>query len=565
MTVRYTQVNNIEVGYDYPKKKYYVTNLTGNTTTYRDTIEAIQDVLQALEITSVTDEQLQGFKDNYETINDNLDNTIYYTWEDTGLYIKSLQFNRWKDYPLIIDCEKAKLYIKNSTTIFDLNSKESIRIIVAPILCSFYKEILGINISTVLMTGLCNFLLYFYHPTCVNLIGRVQGDNTRTLRYTNIYKLTNYDKTSPATYTCTNNPLETYTYSNIGNIIKANDNTISLLEPIDMQVVGKYNVKEGATIRIEGIKEQIEDTVYTADGDYTIESVSDDLKTITIAETLPLTYTYNFYNCYVQDASCNIVSINREDSSITVDNMPDSILIGDKIIVTGCTIHEQYEDISLNGEYTVQSISDNTIIVEEQLATNYTGIETSKLYKSLYISPISYLSEDKTTITLLEPTEINLNNSRIMCYNSSIQNIDSYIVVNTIPDEKGKIKQLVVSEAITDLNFNYPKLQLPVPSPVTMISVEESSNTKVLPTGDYMVDNYTEVNNYLTLLKDKNSNFLIPDDMNNESDMYKRGIEDYMYSEVQGSIEIHVIFEGQDFRVTNTELQGLYSEVYTEE
>ena len=78
MTVRYTQVNNIEVGYDYPKKQYYVTNLTGNTTTYRDTKEAIQDVLQALEITSVTDEQLQGLKDNYETILDT-DNTILYT------------------------------------------------------------------------------------------------------------------------------------------------------------------------------------------------------------------------------------------------------------------------------------------------------------------------------------------------------------------------------------------------------------------------------------------------------------------------------------------------------
>ena len=560
MAVRYIKVNNIEIGYDYPKKQYYVTN--ADTTTYRDTVETIQDVLQALEVTSVTDEQLQGLKNNYETILDT-DNTILYTWEETGLYIKSLQFNRWKDYKLIIDCPKAKLYIENSTTIFDLNAKESTRVIIAPILCSFYKETLGIDIDITTMTGLCNFLLYFYHPTCVNLIGTLQGDETNTLRYTDTYKLTNYDKSSPATYTCTNNPLNEGTLYNVGSIIATTDSSIiSLLEPLDATITNRYGIEEGTSIYIQGITEESEGTTYTNDGVYTIQDISEDRKELTVVETFPVTYNYDFYNCYIVGAKYTITSMDRESNTITVSASPDSILLEDKVIVSGASITTSYENISLDGEYTVQSIesiegsTEYNIVVEEQIPTNFSG--TATLYRPIYVSPVKAKRSIGviTRLTFLNPTdkEFTLNITKVLCYNSNIQNVKEYTVTDVKKEGENTVSIVIVTDSAVDIpSIVYPQVQFLVPSPRTMVEVEETSDKKILPTGEFIVNSYTEVNNYLGLLKERFAGFKVPSDMledNPTKNLYTRDIEELMYSKVEDSITFHVVWQVLDYTVT---------------
>ena len=128
------------LGYSYMQDKYYVINK--GSTTYRTTIEEIQNVLYSLDITDIEDNTIQGFKDTMEEITD-----LYYTLSDTGSYISSIQFNDFSDYALVMNCDKAKMYIKNSPIIFDLETKESPKIVRVPRLCSFYKETLGLHIS----------------------------------------------------------------------------------------------------------------------------------------------------------------------------------------------------------------------------------------------------------------------------------------------------------------------------------------------------------------------------------------------------------------------------------
>ena len=130
---RYIDVDaDTRVGFNYIKQKFYVTNK--EYTTYRTSIAEIQEVLHALEITDITDEELQNLKDYTEDLY-----KVTYTLQDTGAYIHTLQFNDFADYPLTLDCEKKKLYIMNSTIIYDLTLNESPRNVRIPRILSFYS------------------------------------------------------------------------------------------------------------------------------------------------------------------------------------------------------------------------------------------------------------------------------------------------------------------------------------------------------------------------------------------------------------------------------------------
>lgn len=355
---RYKEINGIRVGYNYPLQQYYITNK--ETTTYRTTIEDTRAVLETLDITvqDITNTELNTFKDSYET----LFNT-YYTWEDTGLYIKALQFNDWHDYPLIIDCEKATLYIKNSTTIFNIDTNESLRLIITPTLCNFYKDTLGLEIDTHVMYSYCLLLLSYYAPTrkdvqllynpkCVNIIEqKEEDDDTTDYYYTNEFKAVSFDSKAPSTYTCYNNPLNQFNYTPIGNIIALADNKIMLAENLDTDT---YPIRKGIKLQIEGVTETVDNTTYTDDGLYTVEAISNN--TVTVAETFPISYNYPLYTCSAIASQYTITSMNRENNSITVTETPDKVFVGDKIIVQNAIIPDEWGDISLNGEYTVSSI-----------------------------------------------------------------------------------------------------------------------------------------------------------------------------------------------------------------
>ena len=634
---RYKEINGIRVGYNYPLQQYYITNK--ETTTYRTTLEDIRDVLNTLDITTtdITDTELNTFKNNYET----LFNT-YYTWEDTGLYIKALQFNEWHDYPLIIDCEKATLYIKNSTTIFNIDTNESLRLIITPTLCNFYKDTLGLEIDTHVMYSYCLLLLSYYSPSrkdvqllynpkCVNIIEqKEEDDDTTDYYYTNEFKAVSFDSKAPSTYTCYNNPLNQFNYTPIGNIIALTDNKITLTESINTDT---YPIRKGSKLQVQGITETVDNSTYTADGLYTVESIEDTI--VTVSETFPITYSYPLYTCSAIASQYTITSMNRENNSITVAETPDKVFVGDKIIVQDAVIPDEWGDISLNGEYTISSITQkgiknsysisslvqntgntitltlsssipslsigdtltleytlsytttentnstettnsnstssiiesstattetttetvastissllqgnrtltnyqsytisctveaisdstitlngsirgitlpnatliegitthesfiNEIIVEEQLLTNFEG--NAILYKPVFIGEIADINKEDRIITFLAETKYNLENKQVMCYNSSIQNIE----ILTIQEQPNR-KSIVVEEDITLPIQEYPRLEYPIPSEATSIVVHTSDNEDVFPIGTFIENDFEGIQEYTELLK----------------------------------------------------------------
>ena len=87
---RYIDIDeDTRVGYNFIQSKFYVTNK--ETTTYRSTVADIQKVLRALNIRNITDEQLTLLRSDMEVLTD-----IYYTLEDNGAYVHTIQFNDFK-------------------------------------------------------------------------------------------------------------------------------------------------------------------------------------------------------------------------------------------------------------------------------------------------------------------------------------------------------------------------------------------------------------------------------------------------------------------------------------
>ena len=678
---RYKIVNNIKIGYDYPKNQFYVENK--DTTAYRTELKDIRNVIATLDIstTDISDAELLYFKENLETLS-----KVYYTWEDTGLYVKTLQFNDWQDYPLTLDCEKAKLYIMNSTTIFSLDTNESIQIVVAPLLCSFYRDTLGLEITLEKMVSFCNFLVSFYTPTCINTINppikEDEEEITLNYSYSNAFKLTNFNGKALSTYTCIKNPLNQFLDTSVGNIISLSDNSLTLLNPIPETTINTYNIQSGSNIVVEGISEEVEGETYSADGTHTIKEIEGN--TIGIEETFPINYSHPFYNCYVVTGEYTITEMSRTENSIIVNTPPNNILVGDTIVVSGATIQENpYETVSLNGTYTVSSImetpssiisnpitnisqstnsftintsnantglkagntiklnytlsfkttenntnnntvgitetrvetqgetdttitvsgtstnssngtttaektntyegtytiiswtsntitlqgtlqgisltqarllegtcsysiSKQVIIVEEEIATNFSG--SARLLKGKFISEISSIASTTTTSTLtfLNPTEYNLTNSKVIVYNNSIEDINTYTVTNTT-----KVENLYTAITTAKMNIEnpeYKKLYYPVPDEAIQITIEDTTNTEVMPTGVFTVDSFAEAQQYLGLLR----NNVVPSDT----------IGSNIGSKVQQSMNVLIrVIGGEDYYYTIF-LKGLYNEIY---
>ena len=263
--------DDIRVGYNYIKNKFYVANK--GSVTYRDTIQAIQLVLHSLDIFNVTDATIQAFKDTLEEVID-----IYYTLSDTGAYISSIQFNDFSDYPIIVDCEKSKLYIKNSTVIYDLKTKESPKIVRVPRLCSFYKDTLGLQISQADMLILYNLLVSYFEPTCYVQF-QDREDKEDPLYYGDTLILSNYSETANAVYNWKYNPLNKNNPLNIANIteINADTNSIILDKPLNPELIETYNINEGSIIMIQGTSIQISDNTYTCDGSYTVSDINSNI------------------------------------------------------------------------------------------------------------------------------------------------------------------------------------------------------------------------------------------------------------------------------------------------
>lgn len=532
-TKRYIDIDiYTRVGYNFLKGKFYVIHKATNT--YRDSVEEIQQVLHSLGIHSVSNSEIAALKSDSEVLVN-----IYYTWEDNGSYIKTLQFNEFKNYPLLIDCTKAKLQILNSNVIYDLNTNESPKIVRVPRLCSFYKDVLGLVIPKDTMLALYNLLVSYYKPTCYNQIS-LREDTDTPLYYNNNFILSNFDNSSIAVYNCTKNPNAIFNPVNIGNIvnINANTNIITLTEAIPQETIDTYSIKKGTSIIIEGSETIVNEVPYTCDGTYTIADITDNY--IKVDGTLPTSYTFSYYTCSVLAYSYTISAINRENNSITLTNTPSNILVGDTIIVEGATITTPYETISCDGTYTVVRIEENSIIVEEEIPTDYTGNAT--LYKEIFISNINKI--ENNTIFLTEHTEITLQGSSIVVYNNSIKT--KYTVLS-----QDKSTNTLQVASIEDYTPNYPKLQYPVPSDEIMInvtSVKEEYEDE-FPTGEFLLDNFAQVQAYTSTL----ANLTVPSNV----------VGDSIGKQVPLTMDV-LVSSLTGYTVT-LQLIGLFSEIYNSE
>ena len=531
------------VGFNYFKKQYYVTNKT--YTTYRDTIALIQEVLAVLGITDITDEQLQSLADTFEELE-----ALSYTLQDNGAYIHTIQFNGYEEYPLTIDCEKAKLYIMNTSIVYDLTVNESPRNVRVPRLRSYYKDTLGIDISFDDMLYFYELLTSYYKPTCYNQV--VVDEVNHIAYYGNKLILSNYNNTSPAVYNCTYNPNDNAPNTNIGNIIA----TDSILSTITLNSAPTKELLQGNTIIVNGANANIEDTEYTADGTYLVQSVSGNV--ITVSGTIPISYTFPYKECYLQLTPYTITKMSRSTRTIQVSANPENILTGDIILVTGASVSQPHGEppISCNGTYTVEEVIEETvssvtsyyIVVEEEIPTDIGSIG-AKLTKEYFISNIASISNKK--INLTDSNSLTLTGATISVH--TISNDETTIATYTVSSYTSN--SITVEESIPNYNPepDFPKLQVPIPTGdnvevlIDVTSVTED-NEKIFPTGEFMVDNYTQCIDYLELLV----GLEVPTDENKLK----------MYSKV-GDITLGAIGSHTP-EITNLKFKGLYSDVYTE-
>lgn len=483
---RYIEITkSITVGYNYIKSQFYVQSL--DTQTYRDTVEDVQEVLRAVlpvGIPNPSDEEIQALKDELETLE-----SIYYTWHNNGAYISSIQFNNFKDFPIELDCEKKRLFIKNSTTIFDLTTNESPKIVRIPILCSYYKDTLGLDIPREVMLGIYRLLIGFYNPTCYNQIA-TREDTKELLKYSNTFAITNYDNSSDVVFNGTKNPYNTLIESENTFYISSIDNTSNTITLSS----NSHDIEIGDKVVIAGCSTTLNSTEYSADGIYTVQDIAEN--TITTEETLPINYEYPYYTCYVLAYSSNITSISRDNNTITVTDTPINILIGDKVHVKGTTITTEFEEISCDGSYTVSNIIGNTITVEETIPTDFSG-SNATLTKEIFISKVYSMVNNTIYLTSLPNFSINnLINNMVICYNSNIKDIGSY----TVTDTSESNRTLTVAETITnEWTAELPTLRKLIPSEETLLNITdvEESLERIFPTGEFLLENYESAKEYL--------------------------------------------------------------------
>ena len=462
------------VGYNYKEQLYYITNK--DTTTTRTTPLEVYNILQIIapdrtELT--TEEAIEELCTAIEYLSN-----VYYTWEDTGAYIKTVQFNTYAENPLTLDLEAKKIYIMNSDLIYDLtlNEATSYRL---PYLIDYYKDILGLTILYDQMEAVYNKLLSYYTPNFyIEIQSRPSTD--KDLFYSNIIKLSNYNDKAPLSYTLTYNPNDVYTGHTIADITHINPSTRTI--QLRSTIPSSLQVEDKVRIADSTIGEA------TSDGMYTIQGIDTEARIIQLAEYVPNSYEVQYLPCYKVIAKTTISSINRDNFTITLSSdVPNTIKVGDKIFLKGTTQAIEGETVTADGEYTVANISGRTIVVSEQLSINYTG-STAYIYKQVRIGYIQSI--------------IGLN---IQLYNAptvSIQANDFITVWNAIykvNSTGGAVITLVDGSNIQGYTQPFAHLQVPIQQPYVNVEIENSTLTNI-PNGSFMVDTYQQAQGYISLI-----------------------------------------------------------------
>ena len=528
------------IGYDFPNKNFYIYNK--GTTTPRLTKENALNVLRIVTDTpaeqfpvdidgvAITLERLQTeLIDTQETLTN-----LYYTWADNGSYIKTIQLNTWEKYPLTMDAEKQKLYIMNSEIIYDLSTNEGPTHRLQYIQ-SFYQNQLGLYVSTADLEVLYNILTSYYTPKAYNTFKEREVDSTTgeylPLQYTNQIKLPDFSGTSKATYTLTLNPTSQYTNQEIADVINMFSNQITLTNsvPVDPET-DKPLIEKGSLLTI---------TNTDITGSYTVTDIDENI--VYVDKEFQTTYTCPTPNLYIRAYNTTIDEMSMADSTITLsDNVPDNILLGDKIRVVGATISTDYETITLDGEYTVTDKHNKTITVSEQIATDYTytiGTQ-AQVYKPIIVGNILRLDTEENQIVLAQAPLQTLSTG----LDVAVQYSDGSVLYGSTTAVSTDQKTITVNFTLT--NFETGKLIKKVPHSEVLITIETSKNTELMPTGSFEVDDNSQCTAYLELLP----NLATPSES-----VYEKAT---MYADTEYPTGMTT--------VDHMLLKGLYSEVYNE-
>ena len=519
--------------YVYEEKLYYIENK--NTVTPRTTATEAKKVLDIVAPSNtVTIDDLISLAETFETLTE-----LYYTWEDKGAYIKTVQLNSFKEHPVAIDCEKAKLYIMNTEYVFDLTLTEG-RKNRLEIMQLYYKDTLGLSLTLQELEDIYVLLVSYYsNPTPYNVIATPVGTPATTRKYGSYINLSDYRKNSPATYILQRNPKNLFSYDNIlAHIIQGDNNIITL------STTAPSSIHVGQELVIDNADTVVDTTTYTANGTYIVQSVSGNQ--VFMTENLSSPYTYQPATVSIVAYKDTITHMSRDDNTITISHNPTSYLIGDTIRVEGASITTEYETISLDGTYTITAINNKVITVSEPIPTNYSYSSGTQpyVYKPIFANNVNTILNNNITVEGTLSPYIVVENPQLPIVISYPNNTDEptleYTTVSGI--DTGLI---TTSSNLTAFTPNYASLIKPEPYPETLITVDYTKNSELFPECSFTVDNFTQVNQYLSLL---------PNLTLTNSDNYA-----YLNEFVPESMPLEVGDQTIDMV-----LLGLYSEIYTE-
>ena len=532
-------------GYDFRLDKFYVINK--NTTTYRSTTALIKEVLDIVAPSNtITIEDIQDLHDNYETLTE-----TSYTLSNTGAYRASVQINDYSDNPIVVDADKQVLYIRNTELNFNLTLTESEEIRVR-IIIQYFKDNFGILLQTEEVTNMYDFLINTYNPTVYNII---ESTAETPILYSNQFRTSNYTGKGYVDCKCTSNPYNTFYKPTIAGItlIEPSYNRITYTE----ETSSMADMAVGDTVYISGTTTTDNTYSYTADGEYTINSIDTENKQIVTTEAVSSSYTFPYPQAYVILASSNIVRIDRENSAIQLASaIPNLLEIGSIITVQGTQQEIEGTTVSCDGTYTVSGVdTENRLLyVQEIIPTSYvysTGVQATVSRHQLIGNIMKVETDEDTTITLTKNANTTISASQQVYIVQQDEAATYYSITDVINQAtfKATVTSYTGSTPLTEYTPVYPTLQASVPDTAILIQVEKSENTELMPIGNFIVDNFEQCQAYFSLYEDA----LVPDE------------------KIYNSIEKEV---GEDISYVTPlyphltllyKYIGLYSEVYKDE
>ena len=529
--------SDTRIYYIYEDKTYYIENK--ETTTPRTTAEEALKVLKVIagetpvdiNGNAITEDRLIELATVYETLT-----SLSYNWDDTCAYIKTIQLNSFDKHPITIDCEKSKIYIMNTEYVFDLTLTEGFRTRIE-IMQLYFKDTLGLALDIQELSDIYELLTTRYNSTPYNVI-TTPTEQEPDLKYSNIVKLSNFRNNSPAVYTITFNPYNNYTPQKVANILQIQNNAILL------STTAPSELYKGQKINISNTSTTVDTTTYTADGEYIIKDIDGDL--IYTTENLSSPYIYQPPTLFATAYKTPVLAVDRDEQSITLSDISDASYfeVGDSVVIQGTIIPTDYENLTVDGTYTIQGIEDNIIYVTEAPATNYQipdGATTYPyIYKPIQAGIVNTITNTNIILEAVPPSFIQVNSEIMVSYpNSTGTPTMDYTTVSGIDD-----KTLTISSSITNFAPNFGELNKLVPYPETLITIEDTTNSNLLPNGSFMVDNFSQVNPYLQLLP----NLTLTNQENYDS---LNTAVPQTYSVSIGSVEYMT-------------LKGIYSKIYSE-